>query len=126
MHFLYVAVGESGLIKVGVTRNPKQRAYETRGLFKKRGDKLRQIKYCPGLYLAFGVEASLCRELSGMATQVHGREWFTGLDFDEVYAIAHDSLMDARSFQLARPDWYAALDSDAAQVSQPAQASERS
>jgi hypothetical protein len=103
MHFLYVAVGESGLVKVGITSKPKKRAYETARAFKKRGDKMVRIKFTPPSIAAFGVESGICSHLAGLAESTTGREWFTGLSFDDTYRHVHDEMIELRAFQIGNP-----------------------
>ena len=106
MHFLYVARGSAGLIKVGLTSAPRARGIALAGEFRRRGDSLTAIKFAPPTYAGFGIENSICASLKRIATATSGREWFYGLDFNETYALVRESVMGVREFQLSNRHLY--------------------
>lgn len=109
MHFLYVARGEKGLVKIGITSTPKRRAYDLSRRFKERGDGLREVRYCPAVRAGFGLEGSLRDALRLKAAATEGKEWFYGLDFDETYQLVRQRVMWLRQFQIfERPDHFEA------------------
>jgi hypothetical protein len=99
MHFIYLARGER-FIKLGLSTQPKQRGYEISRQFRARGDRMLQMKVFPPSPFAFGVESSVAKELSRMASTTHGREWFEGLNFDLAQAHVRRRVMWLRQAQL--------------------------
>lgn len=99
MHFLYVAIGAT-YVKVGITSKPKARGAAISAQFRKRGDALSRFVVMPGMPAGYGVEASICNRFAPVADRVDGREWFVGIDADEVIAATREAVMNARRFQL--------------------------
>jgi hypothetical protein len=98
MHFPYVALGECGLVKVGITTKPKARAKLLSRQFKKLGSRLVRVKFCIPIPFAFGIEGTLCRKYK--ANRVEGREWFRGVDFETVYSDFQSKSLLVRPFQM--------------------------
>lgn len=88
MSALYVVEFDQGTIKVGYSGDPESRV---RGYVfhanKFRIEVLRHWVSAPHA-TAFLFEATLIRWCTERAKEVHGKEWFTGLEFEEVKAAA--------------------------------------
>lgn len=97
MSSLYVVEFDQGTIKVGFASKPAERI---------RGHLFQSSKFRIGILrhwvsessaTAFLHEQALITWCSDRAKEVHGKEWFTGLDFEDVkaaaiYILAHDGM----------------------------------
>lgn len=78
--FIYVAVGESGLIKVGKTIMLDKK-YLTKALFRRRGELMVDMQMFESSNHDDD-ECLLIRAMHRMGTLCHGQEWFRGVSFD--------------------------------------------
>jgi len=104
MPYLYVAEGERGLIKIGMTTNPAAREKSLRQEFARRGEKMVRMVPCTGdIPNARGPEWYVARLLSEMATPAKGREWFTGVPFDDACRLLHQHAQTSGHLRWAEP-----------------------
>ncbi len=84
----YVAHGASGLLKVGHTINVAKRLTSLKKEFRKKGDELVRIEHCEALRAGRVVESRLIQHCRKHFQKHSGWEWFTGANFDQVFALA--------------------------------------
>lgn len=84
----YVAIGQNGLVKVGMAVDVKKRQAQLRKEFRAKGDELASLESCDKIACAHSVEWQLIFHCREHYTQHSGREWFTGADFRTVVDLA--------------------------------------
>jgi predicted GIY-YIG superfamily endonuclease len=84
----YVAQGENGLLKVGVTSNFRRRIHTLRKKFAEKGDTLARYHACDRIEMATTVEWRLIHACRVRFVPHSGREWYVAGDFDAIVDIA--------------------------------------
>lgn len=86
--FVYVLGFDSGLVKIGASASPRFRVLELRSMGLCFGVELTDCWVSRSFVGYLEAEQRLCRATARRAQRVRGREWFTGVDFCEVVAVA--------------------------------------
>lgn len=87
----YVAIGERGLLKVGMAQDVHKRWQSLRQEFASKGDALLQMYALPALEAAYSVERTLI-VFCAKAFQIHsGREWFQGACIQSAIDALHEA-----------------------------------
>lgn len=82
----YVAIGESGLLKVGRTTKLDKRVQQLKKEFKAKGDRFLHLFACPPLEAGYSVESSLIGKCGELFKQHSGREWFVNGNYSVIFA----------------------------------------
>ena len=89
MACLYVACGVGGMLKAGMTADPKARQRTLKAEFKKHGDPMVEVQFFDAVTDTLLCEHYLHMELREVATRcATGREWYSSGDFAAAKAIA--------------------------------------
>ena len=91
---VYVAIGKSGLLKVGRTKNIVARIAALKSDFKRLGDVFERIQSFDEIEACYSAESVLIHGIAKTHKQYFGREWFEAGDFDAAVLLA-DRATDA-------------------------------
>lgn len=101
---LYVAEAESGWIKVGISINPERRRADHAREFRRMGDKLARFEVA-GYVTDFPQSVEWWIKLHCLFSggkPLRGREWFTGVQFDDVLQAMKERVADEARLDAVR------------------------
>lgn len=88
--YLYVCLGDQGIIKVGTTTDPRKRKSGLSREFLLRGQAIARMESTGGMNYSYGVERQLIQFMYDMRyPPLTGNEWFASGDFEVVMAEAN-------------------------------------